>query len=845
MKQDFDIQGMSCAACSSRIEKNVSQLDGVEQVSVNLLTNHMQVSYDEKKLNDQKIIDCVVNTGYGATLPNQADHAKTADVTHEDESEGMKKRFIASLIFMIPLFYLSMGHMVGLPLPAILLGHENALIFAFTQFLLCLPVLIINQKYFINGFKALFHRSPNMDSLIAIGSGASFIYGIYAIYMLGYGLGHMDMALVERYHMELYFEGAAMILTLITLGKYLETKSKGKTSEAIQKLMSLSAKEAILFKDGQEVNVPIEEVKVGDIIVLKPGMSVPVDGVVIEGNSSFDESAITGESMPVAKGKDDRLTCATINLEGTVKFEATKVGSDTTLAQMIKLVEEASSSKAPIAKLADQISGIFVPVVILISLVSLIVWLAVGQTFEFALSIAISVLVISCPCALGLATPVAIMVGMGKGASNGILIKSSEALELAHKVKTVLLDKTGTITSGHPSVSDIISFDDDLLSIAASLEKSSEHPLAKAIMDKAKEMHVSEAKIQNFEAVFGKGVKGEIDGEMVYGGNAAFMKESGIDLSKIEDKMLQLADEGKTPLVFARKDKILGIIACLDTIKESSVEAIAKLQKQGIKVVMVTGDHQKSALAIQKQCGVDEVIAEVLPSEKADVVRRYQKDGQLVAMVGDGINDALALTTADVGIAIGAGSDIALGSAQIVLMKDDLLDVSNMFKLSRATMRNIKENLFWAFIYNAVLIPLAAGVFYPLLGWKLNPMIGAAAMSFSSVSVVTNALRLRRFKFDSAHEVKADKTVKTEMKEVKEEKKMNQKLVKIEGMMCMNCVHHVEKALKSIEGVSVEVSLDEHHAIVTSPQEISDDLIRSKVEEEGYKVVSIEPYESR
>lgn len=846
MKQDFDVQGMSCAACSSRIEKSVSQLDGVEQVSVNLLTNHMQVNYDEKKLNDQKIIDCVVKAGYGATLPNASNTVKKSEVIKEDEAEGMKKRFIASLIFMLPLFYISMGHMVGSPLPSILLGHENALIFAFTQFLLCLPVLIINQKYFINGFKALFHRSPNMDSLIAIGSGASFVYGIYAIYMLGYGLGHMDMAIVERYHMELYFEGAAMILTLITLGKYLETKSKGKTSEAIQKLMSLSAKEAILFKDGQEISVPIEEVKVGDIIVLKPGMSVPVDGVVIEGNSSFDESAITGESMPVAKGNGDRLTCATINLEGTVKFEATKVGSETTLAQMIKLVEEASSSKAPIAKLADQISGIFVPVVIIISLISFIVWMAVGQTFEFALSIAISVLVISCPCALGLATPVAIMVGMGKGASNGILIKSSEALELAHKVKTVLLDKTGTITSGHPSVSDIISFDDDLLSVAVSLEKSSEHPLAKAIMDKAKEENVSELEIHDFEAVFGKGVKGMIDGHTVYGGNASFMKESGINLNKVDDEMQRLANEGKTPLVFARDDKILGIIACLDTIKESSVEAIAKLQQQGIKVVMVTGDHQKSALAIQKQCGVDEVIAEVLPSEKADVVKRYQKEGHLVAMVGDGINDALALTSADVGIAIGAGSDIALESAQIVLMKDDLMDVSNMFKLSKATMRNIKENLFWAFIYNATLIPLAAGVFFPLFGWKLNPMIGAAAMSFSSVSVVANALRLRRFKFDARHESSKDeKIVKTEMKIVKEEKKMNQKLVKIEGMMCMNCVRHVEKALKSIDGVSVEVSLDEHHAIVTSPQKISDDLLKAKVEEEGYKVVSIEPYESR
>lgn len=841
MKQDFDIQGMSCAACSSRIEKNVAQMSGVRSVSVNLLTNHMQVDYDEKMLNPQNIIDCVVKAGYGATLFHAE---KKQKVVKENESLDLKKRFIASLCFMLPLFYISMGHMIGLPLPVILVGHENALIFAFTQFLLCLGIMLINKKYFISGFKALLHGASNMDSLIAIGSMASFVYGIYAIYMLGYGLGHMDMEIVERYHMELYFEGAAMILTLITLGKYLEAKSKGKTSEAIEKLMNLTPKKALLWVDGKEEEVFVEDVRQGDLLVLKPGMSVPVDGIVVEGSSSVDESALTGESMPVSKSVNDTLTCATINLEGTLRFEATKVGSETTLAQMIQLVEKASSSKAPIAKLADQISGIFVPTVLILSLLSFIVWMMMGQTFEFALSIAISILVISCPCALGLATPVAIMVGMGKGAQNGILIKSSEALQQLHKVKTVLLDKTGTITSGHPSVSDIIAYDDQLLSVAASLEKGSEHPLAKAILDVAKQKQIPVFDVENFEAVFGKGVKGSIKGQPVYGGNEAFMKENGLDLNKVKDTMMQLAKGGKTPLIFAKDQTILGIIACLDTIKKSSVEAISKLKQQGIRVVMVTGDHKKSAAAIQQQCGADEVIAEVLPNEKADVVLRYQQDRQVVAMVGDGINDALALTNADVGIAIGAGSDIALESASIILMRNDLMDVYNVIKLSKATMKNIKENLFWAFFYNAILIPLAAGIFYVPFSIKLNPMIAAAAMSLSSVSVVCNALRLRKFKIERVEETQKNKQeVHLEIKQ--EEKKMNQKIVKIEGMMCMNCVRHVEKALKSLDNVSVEVSLEGKWAILTSEHEISDERIRRLIEEEGYQVLGIEKYEGR
>lgn len=836
MKQDFKVQGMTCAACSARVEKSVAQVEGVKQVNVNLLTNAMQVQYDEKICDENQIILSVEKAGYGASLPHEK-----KKVLDEDLATPIKKRFILSCFFMIPLFYVSMGSMLGIPQPSILVGMENALIFALVQFMLCLPILIINRHYFINGFRSLFHLSPNMDSLIAIGSSASFVYGVYVIFMLAYGMGHHEMEIVMKYHHELYFESAAMILTLITLGKYLETKSKGKTSEAIQKLMDLSAKEAIVIQDGKEVLVPIEQVQKGDLILLKPRMSVPVDGIVKEGSSSFDESAITGESMPVSKSVQDELTCATINLEGSVIFEATKVGSETTLATMIRLVEEASSSKAPIAKLADKISGIFVPAVIVISLVSFVVWMSLGKPFEFALSIAISVLVISCPCALGLATPVAIMVGMGKGASQGILIKSSEALETAHKVDTVLLDKTGTITSGHPNVSDILEFDSSLISVAASLEKNSEHPLAKAILKYASENKIEPIEISEFEAVFGKGVKGSMKGVEVIGGNVSFIKENGVDLHGLQTEIDRLASEGKTPLIFADKRHVLGVIACSDTIKSSSRKAIAKLQKQNIRVVMVTGDHIKSAQAIQTMCGVDEVIAQVLPNEKAEVVTKYQQEGHVVAMVGDGINDALALTQADVGIAIGAGSDIALESAKIVLMKDDLMDVANVSKLSKATMRNIRENLFWAFFYNTLLIPLAAGVFYPLLSWKLDPMIGAAAMSLSSVSVVANALRLRNFKMD--HEI-MDHHVKTEQV-VRKENKMNQKIVKIEGMMCMNCVKHVEKALKSLgDNVSVEVSLDSKWAIVSSNQELKDEKIREVITEAGYEVVGIEVYAS-
>lgn len=832
MKQKFDVTGMSCSACSSRIEKDVAKLEGIQECNVNLLTNSMQVVYDEHLLNDEKIIETVIHSGYGASVQGKSQVNQKVEKKVDDEIKQMKFRLISSFAFLIPLFYLSMGHMMGAPLPSFMVGHENALTYAFTQFLLTLPILIINQKYFRVGFKALIQKAPNMDSLIAIGSLASFIYGIYAIYMIGYGLGHGDWNIVNQFHMDLYFESSGMILTLITLGKYLETLSKGKTSEAIQKLMDLSPKTALLWKNGQEVEVPVEQVQVNDVVIVKPGMSVAVDGIIIEGSSSFDESSITGESIPVNKTVGDSLTCATMNVEGYVKMKATKVGDDTTLATMIRLVEEASSSKAPIAKLADKISGVFVPIVMGIALITLIVWLFKGYSFEFALSMGISVLVISCPCALGLATPVAIMVGTGQGARHGILIKSGEALEVAHNITTVILDKTGTITQGKPEVKDLIPLSisqKQLLQIAASLESKSEHPLALAIMKKVQEEKIDLLEVEDFEAVFGKGIQGKIEGLSYFCGNELMMKENQIDTSSIQQILNQCADEGKTPLIFANKEEVIGIIALADVIKPTSAKAIAKLKQMGIHVVMLTGDHLRTACAIQKQSGVDEVIAEVLPADKEKQVQRFKEQGQVVAMVGDGVNDALALTRADVGIAIGAGSDIAIESGDVVLMRSDLMDVVSAIELSKATLRNIKQNLFWAFFYNAIGIPLAAGVFYGILNWKMNPMFASAAMSLSSVSVVTNALRLKRFKLSSD-----DLSVTLENKKEKKEKTM--KTIKIEGMMCMHCQKHVQEALDAL-GVQAKVDLENKCATVQG--EIDDEDLRKAIVDAGYEVVEI------
>lgn len=753
MSQKFTVTGMTCSACSAAVEKSVKNVQGVSSVVVNLLGNSMLVDYDKEVTNENTIIQSVENAGYHASLFIKGQEAAGTEKTEnsvQSELKEMKFRIIVSAIFLIPLLYIAMGHMFKFPLPAFLHGDKNAVTFAFIQFLLTLPILYVNRKYFQVGFKTLFKGHPNMDSLIAIGSGAAVVYGVFAIFMIGYGLGHMDMDAVMKYSMDLYFESAATILTLITLGKFLEARSKGKTSEAISKLMDLSPKTAMVIRNGEEKEIPIEEVVIGDILAVRPGQSVPVDGVITEGSTAIDQSALTGESIPVEKLPGDKVIGATINKTGFFKFRAEKVGNDTTLAQIIQLVEDANSSKAPIAKLADKISGIFVPVVISIAVLATIIWLLTGEPFEFALSIGIAVLVISCPCALGLATPVAIMVGTGKGATNGILIKSAEALEIAHKVNTVILDKTGTITEGKPKVTDIVTAagitEEELLTAAAAIEKPSEHPLAEAILEKAKENGIKYEEVNEFKAVSGRGILAKISGKDYYSGNLAFMKEQGIDTSKLEQKADAFSENGKTPLYFAKENTLLGVIAVADVVKPTSKTAIEELKALGIDVVMLTGDNKKTAEAIRKQLHIDRVVAEVLPQDKESEVRKLQENGKKVAMIGDGINDAPALARADVGIAIGAGTDIAIESADIVLMKSDLLDAVTAIELSKATIKNIKENLFWAFFYNTIGIPLAAGVFYGILGWKLNPMFAAAAMSLSSVCVVTNALRLRFFK---------------------------------------------------------------------------------------------------
>ncbi len=746
-KVQFDVTGMTCSACSARVEKGVAKLEGVQEVSVNLLKGSMAVRLDENVIDTGRIIDKVVDLGYGAEVQKPVEkkqELKPLD-TAKLETDAVKRRLIVSIIFAAPLFYISMGHMAGWPMPAF---FHNAMVFAFTQFLLVLPVIIANGKYFQIGFKNLFRLSPNMDSLIALGSGAAVVYGIYAIYKIAWGMGSGDWDTVRSFSMNLYFESAGMILTLITLGKFFEARAKGRTSEAIVKLMNLTPKTATVLRDGAEEVIPLEGVVKGDVLIVKAGDTVPVDGMIIEGYSSVDESAITGESLPVEKHAGDRVTGGTINKTGYFKMEATAVGDETTLAKIIQLVDEATSSKAPIAKLADKVSGVFVPVVIAIALIAVVVWLLLGRGLEFALSIGISVLVISCPCALGLATPTAIMVGTGKGAAKGILIKSAEALEVAHSIDVVVLDKTGTVTEGRPRVTDIELNGIDkaeLLTLAASLEKMSGHPLAEPIISEA-EAHKLEMKpVEDYSLIPGQGITGVIEGKKIFAGNRKLMASSGIDIEQFTGLEEKLANEGKTPLFFARDKELIGIIAVADTIKPTSGQAISHLQGMGIEVIMLTGDNSRTAEAIGRQVGLEKVIAEVLPGDKEQEVRALQEQGEKVAMVGDGINDAPALARADVGIAIGAGTDIAIESADIVLMKSDLLDVAAAIQLSRAVMRNIRQNLFWAFIYNTIGIPIAAGLFYFAGGLLLNPMIAAAAMSFSSVSVVTNALRLRFF----------------------------------------------------------------------------------------------------
>ena len=879
-KETYDITGMSCAACSARIEKGISGMEGMQQCSVNLLKNSMTVSYDEAELDSGKIIHQVEDIGYGASL-HQTQGSKTTGASGRGKNgatdaaaaaaKQMKQRLIVSLVFTIPLFYISMGHMAGWPLPPWLLGARNHMIFAFTQFLLVLPVLIAGGHYFKNGLRNLWHRSPNMDSLIALGSGAAFVYGIYAIYKIAWGFSIEDMDMVETFGMNLYFESSAMILTLITLGKFMEARAKSKTSEAITKLMDLAPKTAKVLRNGQEEEISVDDVQNGDILVVRDGDTVPVDGKITEGFASVDESAITGESLPVDKQAGDPVTGGTINRTGYFQMEATAVGEHTTLSKIIQLVDDATSSKAPIAKLADRVSSVFVPVVITIALLAAILWLLAGQSFEFALSVAISVLVISCPCALGLATPTAIMVGTGRGAAKGILIKSAEALEITHSIDTVVLDKTGTVTQGKPVVTDVIALEADgktagentqayteLLQLAFSLEKMSSHPLAEAIVKKAEACSAAFQEVSDYEMIPGQGIAGTIDKARCLAGNRKLMETNRIDISVAAGLQEKLADEGKTPLYFAQGGKFLGVIAAADVVKPTSREAIARLQEMGMDVIMLTGDNARTAEAIKKQVGIKTVIADVLPEDKEEKVRQLQEQGHKVAMVGDGINDAPALARADVGIAIGAGTDVAIESADIVLMKSDLMDAASAVSLSRAVIRNIKQNLFWAFFYNAIGIPVAAGVLYPVFHILLNPMIGAAAMSFSSVSVVSNALRLRFFtpkwkqesgtanlqttgnggmmeQSTAAAEI-ADRIAQND--ESKGETTMK-KTIKIEGMMCQHCVKAATKALEGVAGVTaVTVSLEDKQAVVEGSA--TDEALTAAIVDAGYEVKGIE-----
>ena len=846
MKQKFDVSGMTCSACSAHVEKAVGRLTGVEAVNVNLLQNSMVVEYDDTALSTDDIIGAVKSGGYGASVQGATAAQEPPKNIALEEMKVMKKRLIASFCFLIPLFYVSMGHMMGFPLPAILLGHENMMIFALTQLLLATPVLIINKKFFVVGFQALWHRAPNMDSLVALGSAASYLYSLFAIFAMAYYMGHGALMTAHHYAMELYLEGAAMILTLITVGKYMETRSKGKTSEAIGKLMDLAPKMATVIKDGRETEIPVEQVAVGDILIVRPGQSIPVDGRITEGFSAVDESAITGESIPVDKQVGDSVIGATINRNGYFRMEATHVGNDTALAQIIRLVEEASASKAPIAKLADTVSGIFVPVVITIAVLATLVWLLLGQSFAFALSIGIAVLVISCPCALGLATPTAIMVGTGKGAEYGILVKSAESLEIAHKIDTVVLDKTGTLTEGHPVVTDVLPaphvLKNPFLRAAASIEALSEHPLAEAVLRYAKEKEIDLPQAENLSATAGQGIEADVNGRHILGGNLKMMQERGIPLGDFAEKAAALAEEGKTPLFFAQDGAFLGLLGLADPLKPTSKAAVDCFHQMGIDVVMLTGDNARTAAAIANQLGV-EAIAEVLPQDKEAEIRRLQKSGKRVAMIGDGINDAPALIGADVGIAIGAGTDVAMESADIVLMKSDLLDAVTAVQLSHATIRNIKQNLFWAFFYNCCGIPLAAGVFYSVLGWKLNPMFAAAAMSFSSAFVVGNALRLKLFtpqipaqKAEMQAEPKENETINHRNKEDISMKKV----LKIEGMMCSHCTGRVDKALNEMDGVKATVSLEGKSAEVELTKDISDEALVKAVTDAGYEVVDIQ-----
>lgn len=850
-KENFDVTGMSCSACSARVEKAVGAIVGADNVSVNLLTNSMQVKFDEAKISVAQIVDAVVNAGYGAAVKGTRNKelGTREERTIDKEIDAMRTRLTWSIIFLLPTVYIAMHSMLPLPVPQIISelfdGRENAVTFAFAQFLLILPIMYLNRKYYVNGFKTLLAGAPNMDSLVGMGSMAAAMFGAFAQFRIGQGLGAGDLQLVDEYSRNLYFESAGMIVTLITVGKYFEARAKGKTSQAVEKLMNLAPKKATVLRDGEEMTIAVEELVIGDEILVKPGESFAADGIILDGATTIDESTITGESLPVEKIVGDSVTSGTLNKSGFVKFRAVKVGGETTISKIISLVEEASASKAPIAKTADKVAGIFVPAVIVVALIAGAAWLLSGASVEFAFSIAVSILVISCPCALGLATPVAIMVGTGKGAENGILIKSGEALETAHNIDTVVLDKTGTLTEGKPFVTDILTCNVDekfLLGIAAALESRSEHPLAEAIRNLELGIR-NEYVAENFQAIFGKGVRAEIDGVECYAGNEKFLTELGFNLENLNEKFFALASDGKTPIIFARDRKILGVIAAADVEKKTSAQAVREFKNLGVNVIMLTGDNEQTAQAIAKRLGIEKIIAGVLPQNKAQEVAKLQAQGRKVAMIGDGINDAPALAKADLGIAIGAGTDVAIESAGAVLIRNDLLDAVAAIKLSRAVMTNIKQNLFWAFFYNVICIPLAAGIFYPAFGIKLSPMIGAAAMSMSSVCVVLNALRLKYFKVERTKNFDATtQNVKIRVEnldaEILKEEKTMQKTFKVEGMMCKHCVKHVHDALAKMDGVTaVEVSLENNSATVTTTKEISIDEFAKVIDDAGYELV--------
>ena len=863
--EKFSVTGMTCAACEANVTRSVKKLNGVSEVTVSLLANQMRVRFDENTVDTAEILRAVADAGYGAALLGQSKKQQESGFRGEwqrrqeealQNQRGMKRRLVISIALLVPLMYVAMGEMLGLPVPAFLSGTENALISAFTQFLIALPVLFVNRKFFTSGFHALLKRAPNMDSLVSVGSGASMLYGIFAIYRMAHGFGHGDMQAVHQYAHSLYFESAAMILTLVTVGKYLEARSTSKTSDALGKLVNLAPKTAAVIRDGMEQIIPSEQVVAGDIVVIKPGQSIPVDGVVTEGYGYVDQAAITGESIPVEKGAGDTVISATINKNGTFRFRASRVGEDTTLARIIRLVDEAGSTKAPIARLADKISGVFVPVVMGIAVLAGAVWMFAGESFEFALNCAVSVLVISCPCALGLATPVAIMVGTGKAAEYGILIKSAESLENLHTVDTVVLDKTGTITSGHPAVTDIIVLasgvaEREFLAEAACAESGSEHPLAAAVVEKAKDEGILYDAPDRFEMVAGRGVRAEAAGKTILAGNAAFLREqgiSGVDSDAVRKAVERLAAAGKTPLLFARCGTVSGVIAVADTIRETSRAAIRQFQAMGLQVVMLTGDNRLTAQAIREELGIAEAISDVLPTDKEACVRALQEKGHKVAMVGDGVNDAPALMRADIGIAIGAGTDIAIDSADVVLMKDSLLDVATAIRLSRAVVRNIRMNLFWAFFYNVLGIPVAAGALYPAFKLLLSPMIGSAAMSLSSLCVVTNALRLRLFKDEGTEKSEqlpcegrcpiAEEKDRNSFSEKSRGEKNMKKTLTVEGMMCAHCEAHVKKALAAVEGVAeVAVDLQSKKATVTLTKDVSDKSLMDAVAEAGYTPV--------